>query len=99
MSNVTAQWARTHAFGGRIVGEFTSTETIPPRQMVVIMTLNGPEIAPRDALIPLDDDDVIGSLAHRIEDVLDAAEQVGYNPDEIRAAVALALQRKTTLPT
>lgn len=98
MSNDTAQWARTHAFGGRIVGEFTNTDSTPPRQMAVIMTLNGPEIAPRDALIPLDHDDVIGSLSHRIEDLIDAAERVGYTSDEIRAAVELALRRKAALP-
>lgn len=94
MSNDRAQWGRTHAFGGRIVGEFTSTDRTPPRQMAVIMTLSGPEIAPRDTLIPLEPSEVIGSLAHRIEDVLDAAEQVGYTPYEIWAAVELALQRK-----
>lgn len=98
MSNDTARWVRTHAFGGRIIGEFTSTDSTPPRQMAVIMTLSGPEIAPRDALIPLDHDDMIGSLSHRIEDVIDAAERVGYTPDEIRAAVELALRRKATLP-
>jgi len=94
----SAHWARTHAFGGRIVGEFTNTDVTPPRQMAVVMTLNGPEVAPRDTLIPLDHAEVIGSLSHRIEDVLDAAERVGYTPDDIRAAVELALRRKAALP-
>lgn len=93
----TIEWARTHTFGGRVVGEFTSTDSTPPRQMVVIMTLHGPEIAPRDTLIPLDHDDVIGSLSHRIEDIIDAAERVGYSADEIRAAVELALRRKSAV--
>lgn len=98
MSNKTAQWVRTHTFGGRIIGEFTSMDSTPPRQMAVIMTLHGPEIAPHDTLIPLDNDDVIGSLAHRIEDLLDAAEKVGYTADEIRAAIELAVRRKIALP-
>jgi|GEM_PF-3189487 len=98
MSIETAQWARTHAFGGRIIGEFTSTASSPPRQMAVIQTLNGTEIAPRDTLIPLEPQDVIGSLALRIEDVLDAAERVGYTVEEMRAAVEQALQRKAAQP-
>jgi hypothetical protein len=98
MSNTRGQWARTHTVGGRIVGEFTNHESAPPRQMAIIMTLNGPEIAPRDTLMPLDHDDVIGSLSHRIEDVIDAAERVGYTTDDIHAAIDLALRRKTVLP-
>jgi len=98
MSTETAQWARTHAFGGRIVGEFTSTESSPPRQMAVILTLHGPEIAPRDTLIPLEPQDVIGSLALRIEDLLDAAARVGYTADEMRVAVEQAFQRKAAQP-
>ncbi|NNJ12985.1 hypothetical protein EKD04_021910 [Chloroflexales bacterium ZM16-3] len=42
--------------------------------------------------------DVIGSLSHRIEDVIDAAERVGYTTEEIRAAIDLALHRKTVSP-
>lgn len=94
MTDQRAQWARTHAFGGRIAGEFVDDTATPPRPMVVIMTLHGPEIAPRDTLIPLDPAEVIGSLSHRIEDVLDAAERVGYTPEEIRVAVEQALRRK-----
>lgn len=93
MSTETAQWARTHAFGGRVVGEYLDTTLDPPRPMVVLQTLSGTEIAPRDTLIPLDPEDVIGSLAQRLADVFDAAERVGYSPDELRAAVELALSR------
>ncbi|MBP1467942.1 hypothetical protein EYB53_019655 [Candidatus Chloroploca sp. M-50] len=74
-----------------------STEHTPPRRMAVIMTLHGPEIAPYDALIMLEHDDVIGSLAHRIEDVLDAAVRVGYTHDDLRAAVELAVRRKAAV--
>jgi hypothetical protein len=93
MGTETASWVRTHSFGGRVVGEFIS-EDAAVRRMAVIQTLSGPEIAPSDALIPLDQAEVIGSLAQRVEDLLDAAERVGYSPDEMRAAVEQALQRK-----
>lgn len=79
---------------GRIIGEFTSHETGVPRLMAVIMTLRGPELAPRDTLIPLDEDDVIASLSHRFEDLIEADEQVGYQPEAIRAAVEQAIERR-----
>ncbi|WP_322489318.1 hypothetical protein [Chloroflexus sp.] len=88
------QWVRTHTIEGRIVGEFTSTESGTPRLMAVIMTVNGPELAPRDTLIPLDADYVIASLSHRFEDLIEAAERVGYTPEMIRAAVERALTRR-----
>ncbi len=89
----TQEWVRTHTIEGRIVGEFTSTEGGTPRQMAVIMTVNGPELAPRDTLIPLDADYVIASLSHRFEDLIEAAERAGYQPEAIRAAVEKALER------
>lgn len=64
-----------------------------PAGFILPQTLSGVETAPRDALIPLEPDDVIGSLAQRLADVFDAAERVGYSPDEMRAAVELALSR------
>jgi hypothetical protein len=92
MSIEIAQWARTHTFGGRVVGEYLDATQTPPRPMVVLQTLSGPEIAPRDALIPLDPEDVVGSLAQRLADVLDAAARVGYSPDEMRQATEQALR-------
>ena len=92
MSTEIAEWARTHAVGGRVVGEFLDTTQSPPRPMVVLMTLSGPELAPRDSLIPLEPADVVGSLAQRLADVLDAAARVGYSPDEMRQAVEQALR-------
>lgn len=89
----TQEWVRTHTIEGRIVGEFTSTEGGTSRLVAVIMTVNGPELAPRDTLIPLDADYVITSLAHRFEDLIEAAERAGYQPDMIRAAVERALTR------
>jgi hypothetical protein len=87
------EWVRTHTIGGRIVGEFAGGE--PDRRlMAVIMTLHGPEIAPRDTLLPLDAQDVIDSLAHRFADLIDAAQRVGYSAEDIQAAMALALQRQ-----
>jgi hypothetical protein len=91
----TQEWVRTHTVEGRIVGEFTSTEGGTPRQMAVIMTVNGPELAPRDTLIPLDTDYVIASLSHRFEDLIEAAERAGYQPEAIRAAVEQALSRRS----
>jgi hypothetical protein len=86
------EWVRTHTIGGRVVGEFAGDQ--PDRRlMAVIMTLHGPEIAPRDTLLPLDAQDVIDSLAHRFEDLINAAQRVGYSPEDIQAAAALALQR------
>ena len=90
---MSAEWVRTHTVGGRIIGEFVSSEHAQ-RAMAVVMTLHGPEIVPRDTLIPLDSRDVVDSLAHRFEDVIDAAERVGYTREDIQAAVALALQRR-----
>jgi hypothetical protein len=90
---MSAEWVRTHTVGGRIIGEFASSEHAQ-RPMAVVMTLHGPEIVPRDSLIPLETSDVIDSLAHSFEDVIDAAERVGYTLEAIQAAVALALQRR-----
>jgi hypothetical protein len=87
------QWARTHSFGGRIVGEFISLDD-NARPMVVLMTINGPQVAPRDSLIPLDQQDIVDSLAQRVEDLLDAAERVGYSPDAIQTAIEAALRRR-----
>jgi len=84
----------THTIEGRVVGEYTSTEGATPRQFAVIMTLSGPELAPRDMRLPLDTNDVIESLAQRIEDVIEAAARVGYQPEAIRGAVARALTRQ-----
>lgn len=94
MSTETHQWVRTHAFGGRMIGTFIHTDSSAPREMAVILTLRGPEIAPRNTLIPLAHDEVIGSLARRIEDLLDAAERVGYTLTDMRDALERALQQK-----
>ena len=90
---MSAEWVRTSTVGGRIIGEFASSEHVQ-RPMAVVMTLHGPEIVPRDTLIPLDSRDVVDSLAHRFEDMIDVAERVGYTLEDIQAAVALALQRR-----
>jgi hypothetical protein len=95
MQKPTQEWVRTHTIEGRIIGEFMSTEGGTSRLMAVIMTVSGPELAPRDTLIPLDADYVIASLSHRFEDLIEAAERVGYQPETIRAAVELALSRHT----
>ena len=57
------------------------------------MTLDGPELAPRDTLIPLDANEVTDTLAHRFEDLLTAAERVGYSSATVRAALERAFTR------
>ncbi len=87
------QWVRTAFAEGRIIGEFTSQDAAA-RPMVVIQTLDGQSVAPRDSLITIDHQYLAGSLSHRIEDVLAAARKAGWSSEIITEAVRQAMHRQ-----
>lgn len=87
------QWVRTAYAEGRVIGEFQSQDE-PSRSMVVIRTLEGEAVVPRDGLITIDQDYLAGSLSHRIEDVLVAARQAGLSTDLIVEAIRRAMNRQ-----
>lgn len=87
------QWVRDHTAEGFIMGEFTSTDD-SSRPMAVLQTLDGPAVAPRSRLIPVDAEYMTRSLSHRFEDMIAAATKAGFTPDAIRHAVELAMERR-----
>jgi hypothetical protein len=87
------QWVRDRTAEGYILGILSDTDG-QPTALVVLQTIDGTAVIPRSRVIPVDPSYMIRSLSQRFEDLIRVAEQAGYTPTAIQAAIDLARGRQ-----